>query len=316
MGGTSASNSDIAVSSDDEDAYTVWEQGGDIMFRAGHDCADGTCAYGPILNLSHNPGTSREPRVATSFDGASVQAAWQDNTPGNDEIFVSTSADSGVTFNEGTPGSPGDPINVSNTQGASNDLQLVTEGEHSYLVFVDFTVRQGAILFTQSDDNWESFGPTINLSANIRSFSSARDPDMAAEDDLVSVVWTAYHGSATNNGEIIFRESITAGDGFRNFILVSNTEGRDSREPQVDYTPEDSERYVVWEDQGGPRVAGMPARTYNVLAVESDNGITFSPIVNLFGPPNGPTGADLRKDASQLQSTADVAIWDPSGRRG
>ena len=62
--------------------------------------------------------------------------------------------------------------------------------------------------------------------------------------------------------------------------------------------------------------AGMPARTYNVLAVESDNGITFSPIVNLFGPPNGPTGADLRKDASQLQSTADVAIWDPSGRRG
>ena len=56
------------------------------MFRAGHDCADGTCAYGPILNLSHNPGTSREPRVATSSDGASVQAAWQDNTPGNDEI--------------------------------------------------------------------------------------------------------------------------------------------------------------------------------------------------------------------------------------
>ena len=105
----------------------------------------------------------------------------------------------------------------------------MTEGEHSYLVFVDFTVRQGAILFTQSDDNWESFGSTINLSANIRSFSSARDPDMASQDDLVSVVWTAYHGSATNNGEIIFRESITAGDSFRNFILVSNTEGRDSR---------------------------------------------------------------------------------------
>jgi hypothetical protein len=316
-GGTSASNSDIAVSSDGDDAYTVWEQGGDIMFRAGHGCADGTCAYGPILNLSNNPGTSREPRVATSSNGEFVQVAWQDNTPGNDEIFVSTSADFGDTFNGGTPGSPvGNPRNVSNTRGASNDLQLVTEGAHVYIVFVDFTVRQGAILFTKSDDNGESFGGTINLSANIRSFSSARDPDMAAQGELVSVVWTAYHGSATNNGEIVFRESTDFGDSFNPFILVSNTEGRDSREPQVDYTPEDSERYVVWEDQGGPRVAGMPARTYNVLAVESDNGITFSPIVNLFGPPNGPTGDDLRKDASQLQSTADVAIWDPSGRRG
>jgi hypothetical protein len=60
----------------------------------------------------------------------------------------------------------------------------------------------------------------------------------------------------------------------------------------------------------------MPASTYNVLAVESDDGITLSPIVNLFGPPNGSTGPDLQKDASQLQSTADVATWDPSGRRG
>jgi hypothetical protein len=166
------------------------------MFRAGHGCADGICEYGPILNLSHNPGTSREPRVATSSDGVFVQVAWQDNTPGDDEIFVSTSADSGATFNEGSLGSPGDPRNVSNTRGASNDLQLVTEGAHVYIVFVDFTVRQGAILFTKSDDNGESFSGTINLSANIRSFSSARDPDMAAQDDLVSVMdcisWGSY----------------------------------------------------------------------------------------------------------------------------
>ena len=187
------------------------------MFRAGHGCADAIngCEFGDILNLSNaNTGRSTEARVATSSDGQFVHVTWQDNTPGNDEIVYSRSIDFGVTFNGGNP--VGNPTNLSNTPQASNDHQLVTEGTNVYVVWVDFTTRNGDIFFRKSNDNGEpgSFSNTNNLSTNNRSFSTACDPDMAAQGSLVSVVWTAYHGAATRIGEIIFRESTSNGNSF------------------------------------------------------------------------------------------------------
>jgi hypothetical protein len=286
------------------------------MFRAGHGCADAIngCDFGDILNLSNaNAGRSTEARVATTSDGQFVHVTWQDNTPGNDEIVYSRSIDFGVTFNGGSPAGP--PTNLSNTPQASNDHKLVTEGTNVYVVWVDFTTRNGDIFFRKSNEDGASgsFSNTNNLSTNNSSFSTARDPDMAAQGSLVSVVWTAYHGAATRIGEIIFRESTSNGNSFVSHILVSNTPGRDSKEPQVDYTPEENERYFAWHDTGGPRRVHTPAGTYNVLAAESDNGMTISPSVNLSDAPNNP---DKSKQTSQLQLVDDVAIWDPNSRRG
>jgi hypothetical protein len=307
-GDSTPSNAEIAASSDGNDVYVVWEQDGDVMFRASHDGGE---TFGEILNLSNNDGDSIDPKVATSSDGQFVHVTWQDDTPGNDEIFYSRSTDSGETFNGGSP--VGTPTNLSNTRRASNDHQLVTEGDNVYVVWVDFTTRNSDIFFRESNDNGESFSDTNNLSTNNRSFSTARDPDMAAQGSLVSVVWTAYHGAATRIGEIIFSESTDNGDSFGSQILVSNTPGRDSKEPQIDYTPEDDERYVAWNDQGGPERVNTPARTYNVLAAASDDGTLFSAPVNLSDAPNNP---DKEKQTSQLQIVDDVAVWDPSGRRG
>jgi hypothetical protein len=303
-----ASNADVAASDDGSDVYVVWEEEGDIMFSASHDGGD---TWSEKLNLSNNAGVSREPRVATPSDGQSVHVAWQDNTPGNDEIFYSRSTDGGETFNGGSPVGP--PINLSNTRRASNDHQLVTEGTNVYLVWVDYTTNNGDIYFRKSNNNGESFSNTNNLSTNNRSFRASRDPDMAAQGSMVAVVWTQYHGSATSIGEIFFRESINNGNSFGSHILVSNTQGRDSKEPQVDYTPEDGERYVAWHDQGGPRRVNTPAGTYNVLAAESDNGSVFSAPFNLSDAPNN---RDPGKQTSQLQVVDDVAVWDPTTRRG
>jgi hypothetical protein len=136
---------------------------------------------------------------------------------------------------------------------------------------------------------------------------------MAAQGSLVSVVWTVYGGAAGGIGEILFRESTNNGNSFGVFVLVSNTPGTDSKEPQVDYTPEDAERYVAWHDQGGPPRVNTPEGVYNVLAAASDNGVEFSPPVNLSDAPNNP---DKQKQTSQLQIVDDVAVWDPSSRRG
>jgi hypothetical protein len=51
--------------------------------------------------------------------------------------------------------------------------------------------------------------------------------------------------------------------------VVSKTPRTDSKEPQIDYTPEDGERYAAWHDKGGPRRVNTPAGTFNVLASES-----------------------------------------------
>ena len=163
----------------------------------------------PTTMLEH----LKRPRVATSSNGQFVHVAWQDNTPGNDEIFYSRSTTEGNTWNGGTTANPvGPPINLSNTPRASNDHQLVAEGAKVYVVWVDYTTGNGDIYFKKSTNNGQpgsfSNSPTNLSRGSGFSFLSSRDPDMAAQGSLVSVIWTVYPSrTATGPGEIIFRES-------------------------------------------------------------------------------------------------------------
>ena len=299
-----ASNTDIAASNDGSHVYVVWEQEEEIMLAASHDGGE---TWEEIVNVSNTPGASTDPRVATSADGQYVHVTWQD-TPGNGDIFYAKSTNNGDTF--------GAPINLSNTSGRSDDYQLLAEGSNVYVVWVDYTTRSGGdIYFRKSNNNGETFSNTINLSAGSgQSFQANRDPDMAAQGSIVSVTWAAYPDrNAVRAGEILFRESSNSGSTFGNSVNVSQTPRTDSKEPQVDYTPESGERYLAFNDMGGPsRVNTTPDR-YNVLATESDNGRTFSALVNLSDDPNN---RFKTKDTSQLEVIFDVAIWDPTSRRG
>ena len=72
-----------------------------------------------------------------------------------------------------------------------------------------------------------------------QSFQATRDPDMAAQGSKVSVTWAAYPDrNAVRAGEILFRESSNSGSTFGSSVNVSQTPRTDSKEPQVDYTPE------------------------------------------------------------------------------
>jgi hypothetical protein len=308
-----ASNTDIATSNDGSDVYVVWEQEGEIMLAASHDGGE---TWGEIVNVSNTPGASTDPRVATSAeDGQYVHVTWQD-TPGNGDIFYARSTNSGDTF--------ATSINLSNTSGRSDDHQLVAEGSNVYVVWVDYTTRSGGDIYFRkiSDNGGNTSSNTINLSAESgQSFQAARDPDMAAQGGKVSVTWTAHPDrNAVRAGEILFRESSNSGDTFGNSVNVSQTPRTGSKEPQVDYTPaiEGGEIYLAFHDAGGPRRVHTAAGTatspiYNVLATESDNGRTFSALVNLSDAPNNDF---LEKSTSQLEVIFDVAIWDPTSRRG
>jgi hypothetical protein len=144
---------------------------------------------------------------------------------------------------------------------------------------------------------------------------------MAAQGSKVSVTWAAYPDrNAVRAGEILFRESLNSGSTFGSSVNVSQTPRTNSQEPQVDYTPasEGGERYLAFNDAGGPTRVNTAAGTttspiYNVLATESDNGRTFSALVNLSDSPDNDFPD---KSTSQLEIILDVALWDPSGSRG
>jgi hypothetical protein len=299
-----ASNADIASSNDGSDVYVVWEQEGEIMLVASHDGGE---TWGEIVTASNTLGASTNPSVATSANGETVHVTWQD-TPGNGDIFYTRSTNGGETVETSR--------NLSNTPGRSDDHQLLTEGSNVYVVWVDYTTGNGDIYFRKSNNNGDgTFSSTINLSRGSGlSFLASRDPDMAAQGTKVSVIWAAYPDRAARGaGEIIFRESLNSGGTFGKHIVVSKTPFADSKEPQIDYTPEDGERYAAWNDRGGPRRVNTATGTYNVLAAESYNGITFSAPVNLSDAPNN---LFKTKNTSQLEVIFDVGIWDPSSRRG
>jgi hypothetical protein len=65
--------------------------------------------FSSTINLSNNTGFSADPAIAVS--GNNVYVTWRDNTPGNYEILLRKSINTGVTF--------GSTINVSQNVGFS-----------------------------------------------------------------------------------------------------------------------------------------------------------------------------------------------------
>jgi Collagen triple helix repeat (20 copies) len=80
----------------------------DILFALSNN--NGT-SFGTSINLSNNTGFSFNQEIAAI--GNNVYVTWQDNTPGNDDIFVISNAQ---PF--------GTPINISNNSGSSVNLQI------------------------------------------------------------------------------------------------------------------------------------------------------------------------------------------------
>ena len=77
--------------------------------------------------MSNTPGSSQAPQIA-SF-GNTTFVVWQDNGPGNDEIYLRKSADGGTVF--------GNATNLSNTPGSSQAPQIASFGNTTFVVWQD-----------------------------------------------------------------------------------------------------------------------------------------------------------------------------------
>jgi hypothetical protein len=113
-----------------------------------------------ITNLSNNRGDSVDPRIAASDNN--VYAVWQDNTPGNSEIFFAASSDSGTSFTSPvnlTPHPVGQPSQDSIAP------QIAVSGSNVYVAWVEkVSSSNWEVFFRRSTNGGASFDLAINLS--------------------------------------------------------------------------------------------------------------------------------------------------------
>ena len=88
-------NPQIATSGNN--VYVTWYDAtpgnNDIFFAASNN--NGT-SFGTPINISNNTGSSFNPQIATS--GNNVYVTWQDDTPGNFDIFFAASNNNGTAL--------------------------------------------------------------------------------------------------------------------------------------------------------------------------------------------------------------------------
>ena len=246
----------VAVSGNN--VHVVWMDDSDsgindIFYRRSTD--GGASFVEPAKNISDNVGDSDSPAIAVS--ASTVHVVWQDNTPGNSDIFYRRSTNNGAAFH---------PIkNLSSNTGDSQVPAIAAIGNSVHVVWPDNTSGNFDILYRRSIDDGTSFPNVIkNLSSNSGdSFSPALD----ALGNNVHVVWD---DNTPGNNDILYRRSLDGGNTFPNIIKNLSSNSGFSFGPSISVLG--SNVYTVWSDNS----SGNSEILYRTSA---NNGDTFPPVL-------------------------------------
>ena len=130
------------------------------------------------MYVTSNSGNSGIPKLFAT--GNHVYLAWEDNSKGNFDVFLTKSDDNGATFHL--------PVDISSdAAGQSGTPQIAVSQNNLYVVWMDNTSGTYDILFAKSTDGGKSFGTPVNIS-NLHADSGY--PQFAANGNNVYVTWT------------------------------------------------------------------------------------------------------------------------------
>ena len=114
MSNNAGDSRDAQIAASGKNVYVTWSDttpgNNDIFFAASNN--NGT-SFGTSINISNNAGFSFNAKITTS--DSNVYVTWTDDTSGNRDIFIITSAQ---PF--------GTPVNISNNSGFSEIPQITT----------------------------------------------------------------------------------------------------------------------------------------------------------------------------------------------
>jgi hypothetical protein len=195
-----------------------------------------TVAYGDTWTkrerLSWNAGYSLYPAIAV--DGLNIYVVWQDETPGNNEIYFKKSDNAGATWTT--------KKNLSNTVHSSVYPVIAVDGSNIYVVWAEYTVGNPEIYFKKSDDGGATW-TTERLTDNA---GYSNDPAIAVDGQSIYVVW---QDDSPGNSEIYFKKSDDGGTTWTINKRITWTAHR-SHSPAI--AIDGSNIYVVWQDDNSP----------------------------------------------------------------
>jgi hypothetical protein len=184
--------------------------------------------------------------------GNQVHTVWDDDTPGNIDIFYKRD---GADYDPTT-------VNLSRNDGTSIDAAIAVEGNNVHIVWSN---NPGDILYSRSIDSGASFGPEINLSNNP---GSSGIPAIAVSGNNVHVVW--QDTAPDPSFDILYRRSIDGGASFTDPIKQLSSTAGSSISPAI--AAVGNSVHVVWEDD----TAGNDEILYRRSL---DGGTTFPNVI-------------------------------------
>lgn len=149
-----------------DNVYVVWiEQGNnnlqDIFFRASND---GGNNFGGIVNVSNTPGFSGNPKLSAAL--SNVYIVWEDESPGNNDIYFSRSTNNGGSFQP--------PQNLSTSSLASQLPRIDASGEYVHVVWQEDRTANWEVAYRRSNNAGETFGSLIyNANGQINEIEDA-----------------------------------------------------------------------------------------------------------------------------------------------
>lgn len=202
----------------------------EIWFRRSTDSG---ATWGAWTRLTNNLGDSARPCLAAS--GANVYLLWQDDNPGNWEIFFKRSTDYGVTW--------GAALRLSYSAGSNHYPCMCAAGPYVYVAWEDNNPGNFEIYFKGSGNYGASFGPIWRVTYNT-GFSWC--PNIAC-DQTGQYVYLVWSDNNPGNYEIFFKRNTAYGTagGWSGPLRICYTGGW-SEHPDVDAI--NAVVDVVWVD--------------------------------------------------------------------
>lgn len=245
----------IAVSGNH--VYTSWLEKSDnnstnIVFTKSDDKGG---SFSAPQYITQNTGNSGIPKIIAN--GSQVFLAWEDNSKGNFEIFVSASDDFGASFHA--------PVDASNSIGQSGTPQIEVSKNNVYVVWMDDALGNYDILFSKSIDGGKSFSKSVNVS-NLHKDSGY--PQFVVSGNDIYVTWTQT--VTDQNYDVFFAKSTDDGNTFDKPINISDNFGA-SGWPKIAY---DGSIYISWVDSS-------PGKFDLFITKSSDGGASFQGATNI-----------------------------------
>lgn len=261
-----------SIVASDSAVYAVWsyDMSGNHEVYFGKSITGGS-TWQIAQKLTDNKGESHNPVIAVN--GSNVFVAWQDDTPGNNEIYFKKSTDGGATWQHAK--------RLTNNTGDSCNPAIAVSGTTLFVVWDNDTPRNNNIYFRKSVDDGATWQTAERLTDNTGDSSS---PALAVSGANVNVVWS---NTTWGNGEVCFRKSTDSGATWQTVQRITNNAGNSKHltiaidGPIVylswtDYTPGNGEIYFGKSSDGG-------ATWQTAKRLTSNSGESFNSRIAISG---------------------------------